>query len=108
VHKSWVELGELFKPLDPQRKQFDKGGLQEAKLVLNDPENFPQPILRIYGLRVEENIFIVTGGAIKLTHYMQNHPDTRDELNKLEQVKKWLIDNEVTTQDDINYSYYEQ
>ncbi len=39
---------------------------------------------------------------------METHPDTKEELNKLSEVRKWLSENDITTQDDINYCYGEQ
>lgn len=40
--------------------------------------------LRIYALRVENNIYIITGGAIKLTQTMQERKHTNVELRKIE------------------------
>lgn len=36
--------------------------------------------LRIYGIRIEPNVYIVTGGAIKLTATMQEREHTQKEL----------------------------
>jgi len=99
-------LQSIFKPLAPELPQFNEEILQKAKLLVDD-KNFPEPILRLYGLRISEKTFIITGGAIKITHFMEDHPDTRDELEKLEKVKQWLMYNEVTTQEDIKNCYYE-
>jgi hypothetical protein len=32
--------------------------------------------LRIYAIKIDENLFVLTGGAIKLGWKMQDHPDT--------------------------------
>ncbi|HLK28957.1 MAG TPA: hypothetical protein VKT28_10255 [Puia sp.] len=101
-------LQTLFKPLEKEKKQFDEDSLQESKFKIEDKINNPQPILRLYGLRIEDNTFVITGGAIKLTHWMEHHHDTLEELNKLQKVKEWLLENDVTSQDDIKYSYYEK
>ena len=55
--------------------------------------------LRLYAIRVEPNVFIITGGAIKLTKTMNDRPHLIKELDKLEKVKRFfeeeeLIDNE--------------
>lgn len=40
-------------------------------------------------------LWSVTGGAIKLTHTMAERQHTLEELNKMEQVRNYLIDNGV-------------
>ena len=39
--------------------------------------------LRVYAVRLEKNVFVVTGGAIKLTRSMQERPHTQEQLEKL-------------------------
>ena len=46
--------------------------------------------LRLYGLRVDNNVYIVTGGAIKLTQKMQDREHTNAELNKLDSCRRYL------------------
>jgi hypothetical protein len=46
--------------------------------------------LRIYAIRLEANVYIVTGGAIKLTHLMQDKEHTVLELEKLNKCKAFL------------------
>jgi hypothetical protein len=46
--------------------------------------------LRVYAIRLDKNIYIVTGGAIKLTNSMQDRPHTMLELNKLNQCRDFL------------------
>lgn len=55
--------------------------------------------LRIYAIRVQEDVFVVTGGAIKLTPAMQDRPHTQEELNKLNQCREFLKNNGVIDQD---------
>jgi len=103
-----TNIQDLFKPLQTAQKKFDDATeLQLAKSLIVNKWGYPQPILRIYGLRVSEKTFIITGGAIKLCHFMKSHPDTKEELNKLNRVREWLKENDVTTQDDLNYCYGE-
>lgn len=35
-------------------------------------------------------MFVITGGAIKITKKMQGHPITKEEFAKLEQAQKFL------------------
>lgn len=51
--------------------------------------------LRIYAIKLEEGIYIITGGAIKLTKKMQQAEHTREELKKLERCRNYLSDNGV-------------
>lgn len=51
--------------------------------------------LRIYAVRLDENIFVVTGGAIKLTRTMQEREHTMEELEKLNRCKSYLKANGV-------------
>ena len=48
--------------------------------------------LRIYAIRVEANLFVVSGGAIKLTPKMNNRNHLNLELQKLEITRKYLLD----------------
>jgi hypothetical protein len=58
-------------------------------------------MLRIYAIKIESNCFLITGGAIKLTHTMQEHPDTLLELKKLNKVKNFLINEGILDKDSI-------
>ena len=47
--------------------------------------------LRIYAIKLEPGCYIITGGAIKLTRTMQERAHTLAELNKMEQVRNFLL-----------------
>ncbi|VAW21360.1 hypothetical protein MNBD_BACTEROID01-1335 [hydrothermal vent metagenome] len=47
--------------------------------------------LRLYALRVEKNVYIITGGAIKLTQSMQEKQHTLKELRKIQQCRNYLL-----------------
>jgi hypothetical protein len=51
--------------------------------------------LRVYAIRLEKNVFVVTGGAIKLTRSMQERPHTQVQLDKLNSCRQYLLDNGV-------------
>lgn len=55
--------------------------------------------LRVYAIRLEKNVFVITGGAIKLTRSMQERAHTQEELTKLNQCRQFLIDNGVFDSD---------
>jgi len=47
--------------------------------------------LRLYAIRLEDDIFIITGGAIKLNHLMKDREHTKVELTKLGRYRDWCI-----------------
>ncbi len=51
--------------------------------------------LRIYGLRVESNIYIITGGAIKLKGKMIDRKHTNDQFKRLKSCRNYLIDHDI-------------
>lgn len=55
--------------------------------------------VRIYAIRLEPNVFVITGGAIKLTKTMQERPHTLMELQKLNACRDYLRANGVFDQD---------
>lgn len=60
--------------------------------------------LRVYAIRIETDVYIVTGGAIKLTPSMQDRPHTMLELQKLNKCRDYLKQNGGFDQDRfINY-----
>ena len=58
--------------------------------------------LRIYAIKMEPGVYVVTGGAIKLTATMAERPHTLMELNRLEIVRNYFIDNNVFDKDGLN------
>jgi hypothetical protein len=59
--------------------------------------------LRLYAIRIDVNCFVITGGAIKMSQTMQEHPDTMNELLKIKKAQDYLKDNGVIDDD----SFYE-
>lgn len=57
--------------------------------------------LRIYAIKLDSGIYLVTGGAIKLTHLMEDRAHTLEQLNKMEMVRNYLIDNSIFDTDGI-------
>lgn len=59
--------------------------------------------LRFYAIKLDANCFVITGDAIKMSQKMQEHPDTNNELIKLEKARAFLNKNGVFDED----SFYE-
>lgn len=75
-------LKTIFKPLHDTQYQTTLFKKSKAK----------QTWLRLYALRIEDDVYIVTGGAIKLTLKMQDRKHTDLELKKIEKCRRFLID----------------
>jgi len=91
-------LQTLFKPLN--KKDFEKYPIpdyEKTKVYGSAQKSW----LRIYAIRIESNVFIVTGGAIKLTETMNEREHLQKKLNKLNQVKQFLIDEGIIENDSI-------
>lgn len=63
--------------------------------------------LRIYAIRIEPNVYIITGGTIKLTATMQEREHTLLELEKLNECRDYLKQNGVFDQDSF-VDFYEE
>jgi hypothetical protein len=57
--------------------------------------------LRLYAIRLAENCYLVTGGAIKLTQDMKRD-HLQNELKKLEQAKQFLRSNGIDYPENLN------
>lgn len=89
-------LDDLFKPLDIT--DFRLSELTRAKARNWDRDRHAS-WLKIYAIRLEPNVYVVTGGAIKLSRTMQEREHTAIELQKLNRCKDFLKANGVFDQD---------
>lgn len=90
------ELDTLFKPLDVTDTKSMELTRQKAR---NWERERHDSWLRIYAIRLEPNVYVVTGGAIKLTRAIQDKEHTMIELNKLNKCKEFLKRNGVFDKD---------
>lgn len=91
-------LQEIFRPLTNSDTRLVV--LQPSKTSARTQQR-RHPMLRIYGIRIDRNTYIVSGGAIKLTHFMNERKHTEDELIKMNRVIDWLRTNQVYGPDDL-------
>lgn len=107
------EAGDLFDNLDEIIEQSQDGDCFETLfdefIELSEKERLDVPgrkkmytydhgsLLRLYGVRVGNNAIIITGAGIKLVDNM-NDPQgvLKLELVKMNYLKKWLIQNNIT------------
>jgi hypothetical protein len=85
-------LDELFVPLDKTDAAATQLSREKAR---NWDRARHASWLRVYAIRLEPNVYVVTGGAIKLTRTMQEREHTMLELTKLNQCKAFLKANGV-------------
>lgn len=74
-------LETIFKPLHNSQSNVYTLNLSKAKATW----------LRIYALRVEKDVYLITGGAIKLTLMMEARTHTKEELRKINMCRDFLI-----------------
>lgn len=90
-------LDELFQPLD------DRITIPQNLSQTKSKNNW----LRIYAIKIDKNKYLITGGAIKLTHKMSDHPMTKNELIKIEKVENFLFEQSVFDSDSYDDMLYE-
>ena len=81
-------LGKYFRPLNDYEIGCKELSLQKGKVSKKDG-------LRLYAIKIDDDCFVITGGAIKMSQAMQEHPDTANELKKIQQAQYFLKDNGV-------------
>lgn len=85
-------LDELFRPLENTRASETVLSREKAKGSTRKHASW----LRLYAIRLESGHYIITGGAIKLTATMQERAHTLLELNRLNQVRDYLIEQGIS------------
>lgn len=91
-----ANLDELFRHLEPSRINEVLLGKEKAK-IRNRPSHASW--LRIYAVKLSKGIYIITGGAIKLTATMQERLHTIEELKKMEMVRNFLLEENIIDND---------
>ena len=91
-----ADLDQIFRPLENSRTSEMLLGKEKARLR-NRPRH--DSWLRIYAIKLEPGIYVITGGAIKLTLTMQEREHTLVELARMEKVRRFLLDNDIADKD---------
>ena len=94
-----ANLDELFRPLENGRTSEMMLSKEKARLS-NRPRHASW--LRLYAIKLNPGIYVISGGAIKLTRTMQEREHTLIELEKLEKVRQYLVANGVVDDDSFN------
>ena len=87
-----ANLDHFFRPLENSRA---------SEMLLGREKGRPnrRSWLRLYAIKLNVGVYIITGGAIKLTHTMQEREHTLQELEKMEKVRNFLIREKVFDED---------
>lgn len=91
-----VELDKYFIPLSEIEEQKKILSLRKRRCKW----------LRVYAIQIEENLYVITGGAIKVTQKMQQHKSTKSELAQLNFSRDWLKYQGIET-DESFYLYFD-
>ncbi len=84
-------FGFYFEPLQESEAKRTILPFQKGKIRKNQ--------LRLYAIKLDANCFVITGGAIKMSQKMDAHPDTKNELVKLNNARNYLNKNGVVDED---------
>lgn len=90
------QLNELFKNLNNYETTSAELSKQKAR----------NKWLRLYAIKIDENNYVITGGAIKLTQLMQDRPHTQEELNKINKCRDFLKDEGVIDSDSFQEIFF--
>lgn len=91
-----ANLDHIFRPLENSRITEMVLGKEKARLRHSHRH---ASWLRIYAIKLEPGIYVITGGAIKLTRTMQEREHTLLELVKMEKVRRYMLDNGIADMD---------
>ena len=90
------DLEGLFHPLENYRISEMLLGKEKARLKRQTGHS---SWLRLYAIKLEQGVYIITGGAIKLTLKMDERDHTRKELQKMERVRQYLLEENIIDED---------
>ncbi|MBQ5374569.1 MAG: hypothetical protein IIU51_08480 [Bacteroidaceae bacterium] len=91
-----ANLDEIFHPLENFRTADILLGKEKARLKRMERHS---SWLRIYAIKLSEGVYVITGGAIKLTLKMEEREHTRLELMKMEKVRSFLLKENIIDDD---------
>ena len=89
------ELTKENEPLDIYFKQLDNNETGFKLLSLRKGKASKYDGLRLYAIKIDDECFLITGGAIKMSLKNDDHQDTREEMSKIKKVKAFLQENGV-------------
>ena len=79
-------------------RKFPPFRFRSIGLLVHAGNGAPAGVVEVLEGRIPfqgERFYLITGGAIKLTHLMSERGHTLNELKKMEKVRNYLIDNGI-------------
>jgi hypothetical protein len=95
IENNQNSIAVFFRPLDDLETGAKILSLQKGKLK--------RSFLRLYAIKIDEETFLITGGAIKIVHKMKESEMLLNEVRKLNIVRDYLNKNGIFDND----SFYE-
>ena len=89
------DLIEENEPLDIYFKQLHNHETGFKLLSFRKGKTSNHDGLRLYAIKIDDDCFLITGGAIKMSLKNEDHQDTREEMKKIEKVKAFLQEHDV-------------
>ncbi|MBN8692613.1 MAG: hypothetical protein J0L69_05420 [Bacteroidetes bacterium] len=91
-------LDEIFAPLHKLKHTVE---LTPSKAYGISEIEYETSWLRIYAIKLEENVYIVTGGYIKLSDKIQDTDEGKNELDKIKRTITYLKINNLIEKEDL-------
>ncbi len=89
-----IDLEDIFIPLHNNEYGIN---LIKSKARGEDGKSW----LRLYGIRLDYNVYVITGGTIKLSQTMQEHEYLMYEIKKLEATIEFLKEHGIVDANDL-------
>ena len=86
------DLDDMFQPLSQADSTLVTCSRRKAR---NWEREDHDSWLRIYAIKLDPGVYVITGGAIKLARKMQDAVATSSELQRLNDLKQYFVDNGV-------------
>ena len=84
------DLDDIFQPLSQADSTLVTCSRRKAR---NWEREDHDSWLRIYAIKLDPGVYVITGGAIKLAQKMQDAVATSSELQRLNDLKQYFVDN---------------
>jgi len=92
IEREGKPLEHYFMPLENSEIGFKVLSKQKGKVSKWDG-------LRLYAIKIDNDCYVITGGAIKMCRMMEDHPETKKELVKIDRARDYLKENGVVDSD---------
>jgi len=89
------EIGTRKEPLNTFFVPFHNQEYRNDVLLSQQKGKLNKNRLRIYAIKIDDNCFVITGGAIKLSQSTQENKENDREVTKMKNARDYLIRKDV-------------